>query len=79
MKDKCNPWRYPFADINLYTMDYRYDILAPKNQWREWIPGLGFTNKYKWPNGTKLANFGDFEVRVSVITRTHSKLTPRSS
>ena len=66
MRGKDNPWRYPFADIFMFTYDEKYDILAYNNVWRQWVPGKGFTAKYKWPNGTELTKFGDFEMRVSV-------------
>ena len=71
MKEKNNPWRYPYADINMYTYDDKYDVLALTGDWRRLNskPGVGFDPNYKWPNGTNLVKFGDFEMRVSVENR----------
>ena len=65
MKNKDNPWRYPFADVFIYKYDERFDILAYENKWKDLKPGVGFDAKLKWPNGTKLTRFGNFEMRVS--------------
>ena len=67
MEHKKNPWRYPFADVFLYSYDERYDIWAYNNQWRKLIPGTGFNATLKWPNGTTLTSFGDFEMRISMF------------
>ena len=67
MRVKQNPWRYPFADIFIYSYDKKYDILNNK-EWRYRQKGYGFNATVKWPHGTKLSTFGDFEMRISTET-----------
>ena len=62
-------YRYPFADIFIYTYDKNYDIWTYRNQWRTWWAGIGFNASSKWPNGTKLTKFGNFQMRVTVDNR----------
>ena len=62
-------YMYPFADIFIFTHDKKYDIWQHRNIWRTWMDGIGFNATYKWPNATKLTNFGHFEMRVSVQNR----------
>ena len=69
LKNTTNPWRYPFADILMYTTDAKYDVLSPIGDWRKWMPGVGFDPKYKWPNGTNLVRFGGFKMRVAIENR----------
>ena len=63
------PFRYPFADIFIFSHDKKYDIWTYRNIWRTRLPGIGFNTTYKWPNATKLTNFGNFQMRVSVENR----------
>ena len=62
-------YRYPFADIFIYTYDEQYNIWTYRNRWKTWWAGIGFNASLKWPNGTKLANFGNFQMRVSSENR----------
>ena len=71
-KDEEDPWRYPFADIFIFQENPIHHILACRNVLRD----IKFLEKYpaevgldpliKWPNGTKLVHFGEFEIRVSI-------------
>ena len=71
-KDDEDPWRYPFVDIFIFQEHPRHHILTYRNGWRDIkflgkYPGeVGFDPLIKWPNGTKLVNFGEFEMRVSI-------------
>ena len=65
-KGSKTPWRYPYADIFIYKIDTRYNILSYRNWYKNHYAGIGFNAKLKWPKGTKLADFGNFKMRVSV-------------
>ena len=57
------PLRYPFADVFIYAYDEEHDILAYTNKWKDLVPtGTGFNPSSKWPNGTILTEFGNFEI-----------------
>ena len=70
-KNDEEPWRYPFVDIFIYQKHPRHHILTYRNGWRDIkflgkYPGeVGFDPLVKWPNGTKLVDFGDFKMRVT--------------
>ena len=70
-KDDNDPWKYPFVDIFIYQRHPRHNILTYRNGWRDIkflgkYPGeVGFVPLIKWPNGTKLVDFGDYKMRVS--------------
>ena len=66
-----NPWRYPFADIFIYKYDERYDLLSYRNIWRTWWAGIGFNATLKWPNGTILTPFGNFNMRISIENKAY--------
>ena len=59
-------YRYPFADIFVFSYDEKFDLLTYRKPWKSWLPGIGFSKSIKWPNGTKLAKFGHSEMRVSI-------------
>ena len=51
----------------MFSYDKKYDHIAyKKNNWRGMYPGVGFDKAYIWPNGTKLVQFGDFKMRISI-------------
>ena len=77
-RNVANPWRYPFADIFIYTYDKEHDILAYRNQWRKLRPGLGFNATMKWPKGTVLTRFGDFKARISVENKKYLYLLSKN-
>ena len=56
------PIRYPFADIFIYAYNEDHDLLTYTNQWKDLVPGKGFNASFKWPNGTVLTAFGNFEM-----------------
>ena len=66
MEKRNVSYRYPFADIFIYTYDKEYDIWTYRNIWKKWWTGIGFNATFKWPNCTKLTNFVNFKMRVSV-------------
>ena len=75
-KSEENPWRYPFADIFIYTYSKEHNIFTYRNRWKnlktlgkEWGK-IGFNASLGlWPNGTVLATFGYYEMRVSTDNR----------
>ena len=71
-------WRYPYADILMFSYDKEHDHIAyKKNNWRGLYPSAGFNKSLKWPNGTKLVQFGDFKMRLSTENEKFlSKLYP---
>ena len=73
MQGKQNPWRYPFADIFIYSYDKKYNLLN-NEQWRGIQDGIGFNATVKWPKGTTLTRFGDFEMRISTENEKYLQL-----
>ena len=70
MIQQQNSFRYPFADIFIYTHNKEQNIWTYRNNWKESRYGeIGFNTTSKWPNGTRLANFGNFQMRISTENR----------
>ena len=70
-----HPFRYPFADIFVYSYNKTYDVYTyrKENAFHKIFYNKGFkpvkNATQRWPQGTKLKTFGDFKMRVSVDNR----------
>ena len=64
-------YRYPFADVWIHNYNEEYRIWTFRNHWRKIHPGIGFNASQKWPEGTKLTDFGGFDMRVSIQNNEH--------
>ena len=52
-------WRYPYADIYIFRKKDTCKNLISYEKCH------GFSSDVTWPNGTKLVDFADFQIRIS--------------
>ena len=74
-KNDADPLKYPFVDVFIYQEHPRHHILTYRNGWRDIkflgeYPGeVGFDPSIKWPKGTKLVDFGNYKMRVTIDSK----------
>ena len=74
-KNDADPLKYPFVDVFIYQEHPTHHILTYRNGWRDLkffgkYPGeVGFDPSIKWPNGTKLVDFGNYKMRVTIDSK----------